>query len=372
MNIIKKLFLFFIVSILFILINSCSQFGRKPDDSLIKSFEKSENFNKNDEIFENQEKEIYKVHEESFSLLKVFWRGLWNKNKTSPNKKLPAMKVRREQLINKGIQFSWLGHSSVLLNINDKNILFDPVLSMHASPVSFAVRRFQKLPFDDVKDLPVIDYIIISHDHYDHLDKKTVEKFKNTNAMFLVPLGVSSHLIYWGGKESNIFVFDWWDDLEINGLKFHCTPSQHFSGRSFISMNTTLWSSWVVESEKFKIYFSGDSGYNKHFKEIAEKFGDFDLAFLENGQYDKSWPLMHMHPDETVKAATDLRAKYIVPIHWGAFTLSLHNWYDPPESLMQHASKQAFEISFPIIGDLVNINESKEITKTFQWWKDSK
>jgi len=228
--------------------------------------------------------------------------------------------------------FTWLGHSTILLKMNKTTILIDPVFSDFASPISFIASRFQK-PVYSLSDLPPIDYVLISHDHYDHLDMDTVKFFKNKKSQFIVPLGVDSHLKVWGIEKERIQTADWWDEILIDGFKFICTPSQHMSGRSGIVGNRTLWSSWIIQTKDWNLYYSGDSGYDNHFKAIGNKYGPFDYAFMENGQYDKRWQAVHLMPEETAMAFKELKAKRMFPIHWGMFNLSLHHWYDPPLDL---------------------------------------
>ena len=181
-----------------------------------------------------------------------------------------------------------MGHSSILVNFFGVTILLDPVFSSRASPVPFTVGRFQKAVVS-LEDLPSIDFVLISHDHYDHLDMNTVQYFINKKTKFLVPLGVAPHLKGWGIDPSQIKEFDWWDKYEVRGVKFIATPAQHFSGRGIFEKNKSLWSGWSISNKKQKIFFSGDSGYDIHFKEIGRRLGPFDIVFLDSGQYNLLW-----------------------------------------------------------------------------------
>lgn len=261
-------------------------------------------------------------------------------------------------------KFIWFGHSTILMNIEGKTILTDPVFSENAAPVNFMVKRFQN-PVLQLNELPPIDVVVISHNHYDHLDKKTIKFFKDKNTKFIVPLGVGVILKKWGIDKSKITELNWYESIKDDNLNFTATPAIHYSGRGLFDKNKTLWSSWVIESDNKKIFFSGDSGYGKHFKEIGERFGGFDFAFIENGQYDKRWPDIHMFPEETVQAALDLKAKIFTPIHWGMFDLSLHKWNEPIKESYKVAKEKNMAIITPEFGETFWTN--KEKTKNL-WW----
>tara|TARA_Y100000590_G_scaffold470551_1_gene666257 strand:+ start:4129 stop:5265 length:1137 start_codon:yes stop_codon:yes gene_type:complete len=350
-----------------LLVSSCAQFGKIPEGEQMKKIEKSPQYSVSEKIFVNENHKGYKAYLKKFSFFEMLWKGLTNDKLTRPQSKLPEIKTDMEafQKPFEHIKFAWYGHSTFIVRMNQKTILFDPVFSMHASPNKFVVPRFQK-PIIDLADLPPIDYIVISHDHYDHLDIRSIEFFKNKNTHFFVPLGVSSHLIEWGVEPQKISEFDWWENQTLGDIEFICTPSQHFSGRSF-SRNKTLWASWVLKTKKETIYFSGDSGYANHFKKIGEKYGPFDLAFLENGQYDDMWRFVHMHPEETAQAALDLKAKWMVPVHWGMFSLSRHHWYEPVVAMTEETKKRNVKSIVPIIGQLIEVTP-KGHSETTPWW----
>lgn len=261
-------------------------------------------------------------------------------------------------------KFIWFGHSTILMSIDGKTILTDPVFSENAAPVNFMVKRFQN-PVLQTDKLPTIDVIMISHNHYDHLDKKTIKFFKDKNTKFIVPLGVGVILEKWGIDKSKITELNWYESTKDNNLNFTATPAIHYSGRGLFDKNKTLWSSWVIESANKKIFFSGDSGYGKHFKEIGERFGGFDFAFIENGQYDKRWPEIHMFPEETVQVALDLKAKIFTPIHWGMFDLSLHKWNEPIKESYKIAKEKNIPIIIPELGEI--FYEDKKETQNL-WW----
>jgi L-ascorbate metabolism protein UlaG (beta-lactamase superfamily) len=224
---------------------------------------------------------------------------------------------------------TWLGHSALLLELDGKTILLDPMLGKAPSPFpAVGGKRYSsELPVR-IEDLPPIDAIILSHDHYDHLDFGSILRLKSKVRQFFVPLGVAKHLIRWGVDPSAVKDCDWWEERTWEGLRLACTPARHFSGRALHDRNATLWCSWVIESTEARIFFSGDSGYGPHFAEIGQKYRPFVLTLMECGQYDPRWASIHMIPEETVQANRDLQGKVMIPIHWGAFTLLVHDWRD--------------------------------------------
>ena len=262
----------------------------------------------------------------------------------------------------------WFGHSTFLLQLKNKNVLIDPMFGNVPSPYSWlGEKRFSaKLPIT-IEKLPKIDAVLLSHDHYDHLDYGSILKLKDKVDRFYTPLGVGIHLEKWGVEKERIVELDWWQSVEHGGLTFRCTPSQHSSGRKLNAMSNTLWSSWVIKSENDNIFFSGDGGYAEHFREIGEKFGPFDFAMLECGQYNEQWPFLHMFPEQTAQAGLDLNAKQIMPIHWGAFRLSNHPWQEPVERLIIAAKKLAIPVVVPKIGEPILIEPVIKYSNE-PWW----
>ncbi|MDT0607586.1 MBL fold metallo-hydrolase [Croceitalea rosinachiae] len=261
----------------------------------------------------------------------------------------------------------WFGHSAFLLQINDKNILIDPMFGKVAAPHNWlGGNRFNTEMPIEIEKLPKIDAIIISHDHYDHLDYGSIKRLKEKVNLFYVPLGVGIHLEAWGVERKRIQEMDWWQETKFEELQLVCTPAQHFSGRKFNAGQSTLWSSWVIQSTTESIFFSGDSGYEVHFKEIGDKYGPFDFAMLECGQYNAMWPDIHMFPEETVQAAVDLKANLMMPIHWGAFKLALHDWTDPVHRVINKAEELNVNIITPKIGEEIKLYKKK----TPKWWEN--
>ncbi|MFC6268148.1 MBL fold metallo-hydrolase [Frigoriflavimonas asaccharolytica] len=262
----------------------------------------------------------------------------------------------------------WFGHSAFLLQIDGKTILLDPMFGKVAAPHPLlgADRFNSEMPIA-IEKLPFIDAVIFSHDHYDHLDYETVMKIKDKTKHFYTPLGVGEHLKAWGIPASKISELDWWQEIKFETLTLACTPAQHFSGRKLNNGQSTLWSSWVIQSKEENLFFSGDSGYAPHFKEIGNKYGPFDLALMECGQYNDKWSDIHMMPEETAQAGMDVRAKKIMPIHWGGFKLAMHDWKDPIKRVQAKAKQFNLEVITPKIGQEILVKEKKSYSN---WWEN--
>ena len=362
-----------IITIFFI--SGCDQFGSIPKDDDYIRMKESPNYNISHDKFLNQNPKVMNEMKKNSG----FWANprknlannfFFNSNITSPETELPENKSSLNENFVKStnnIKFAWLVHSSILMSINNKVILIDPIFASSASPFSWLIKRYQP-PVFKLKELPKIDFILISHDHYDHLDMKTIKFFnKNKNISFVVPLGVGSHLKKWGVPDSRIIEMDWWDSKIIKDIKFICTPAQHFSGRKgFIETQKSLWASWVVKSGNRSFYFSGDSGYSKHYKQIGDKYGPMEVVFMDSGQYNTRWKEVHNMPDEVIKGFVDLKGENLIPIHWGMFTLAMHNWFDPPVEIKKRAKDQNISLITPVIGQVINM---KKMTSTESWWE---
>jgi L-ascorbate metabolism protein UlaG (beta-lactamase superfamily) len=265
-------------------------------------------------------------------------------------------------------RLTWFGHSACLLEMDGKRIFFDPMLGKSPAPHPLlGPKRYCKdLPIA-IEKLPYIDAVVISHDHYDHLDYESIIKLKDKVGRFYVPLGVSAHLLKWGVHADKITELDWWEESAADGFTFICTPARHFSGRGLFDRFTTLWASWVVKTENSNVYFSGDGGYGSHFKEIGSLYGPFDFVMLECGQYNERWKDIHMMPEETVQAAIDLKGQLMMPIHWGAFTLAMHTWTDPITRVTAEAHEKLVPITTPKIGEPVLLQQP--VFPHSEWWK---
>lgn len=295
------------------------------------------------------------------------------KDKT-PTLAIPMEQVTRAQLDalpSDDLHFIKLGHSSVLLKIYGEYWLLDPVFSERASPFSFlGPKRFHQTPVT-IDELPDIDKVLISHNHYDHLDKNSIKKLVAKTKQFLVPLGVEADLQKWGVASDSITRFDWWQELQTANALVAFTPTQHFSGRGIGDGNTTLWGSWVIKTAAGSIYFSGDSGYFDGFKQIGDKYGPFDITLIETGAYDNDWADIHMTPEQSVQAHQDVKGQVMVPVHNGTFDLAFHSWYEPLERVSLAAQKSKIVLLTPIFGQpisLVSLNQ--HLGMNIRWWRN--
>ncbi len=284
-----------------------------------------------------------------------------------PKQQVPVVGISREILLNENKDVVYrLTHSTMLMKIAGHFVLTDPVFSERASPFSwFGPKRFHQSPIA-LQALPEIDIVLISHDHYDHLDKKAIKQLHNKVGRFLTPLGVGKRLQGWGVPADKITELDWWQSYDFNDLKFHATPAQHFSGRGMFDRDKTLWASWVIAGPQARLFFSGDSGYFSGFKEIGERYGPFDLTMIETGAYNELWSEIHMLPEQSVQAHLDLQGKAMFPIHNSSFDLALHDWYEPLERALSAADRQGVKLLTPPMGEKV---ELQALTETLRWWR---
>ena len=325
------------------------QFGQKPMGVNLEKIKESPQHN--GKIFENAGNiEMDMTMSKFIEIMKAYMEDVQGKIPESLPILHPDLNII-ENTSDTITALTWFGHSAFLLEMDGKKIVLDPMLGPAAAPFTFQVNRFSDdLPIG-IEDLPKIDAVIFSHDHYDHLDYHTIMRIKDRVSQYYVPLGLGSHLIHWGIEEEKIIELDWWQEVSFDGIQLACTPSQHFSGRALNDRASTLWCSWVIEGKKSKVFFSGDSGYFPGFKKIGEKYGPFDLAMVECGQYNKLWHEIHMLPEESAQAAVDLNAEIMMPIHWAMFELSLHPWKEPVERLSLKAAELNLPIFTPKIGE---------------------
>lgn len=287
---------------------------------------------------------------------------------TKPTDSIPCVNTN---LLEKTIDddfMVWFGHSSYYMKIDEQSFLIDPVLSKNASPLYGTNTAFKGADLFTCEALPKIDVLILTHDHYDHLDYSSFKNIKDKVSKIICPLGVGEHLEYWGFPKENITELDWYEDASVSdSIKITATPARHFSGRSF-KRNTTLWASYVLQTKNLKLYLGGDSGYDTHFKEIGTKYGPFDLAILENGQYDKKWKYIHMMPEEVVQASNDLQAKRFFPVHSSKFKLANHPWKEPLERVSIASIKQTTsQLITPKIGEVIYLNQQDQVFE--KWWE---
>ena len=283
-----------------------------------------------------------------------------------PVTNLPSLKSDLMGLNPRDNVMVWMGHSSYFIQLDGIRYLIDPVFSKNASPVPYTNVAFPGSNVYSADDIPEIDYLLITHDHWDHLDYPTISALKDKINHIVTPIGVGSYFTQWGFKPEQITEGDWYDSIATEAGRIHLLPAQHFSGR-LLKRNRTLWASFAIVSGEHKIYLGGDSGYGAHFKTIANEFGSFDIAVLETGQYNENWPFIHMMPEEVAQAANDLNAKALLPSHNSKFKLAKHAWYEPLDRITQASQRQDYRLMTPMIGETVGLEDNNQ---TFsQWWK---
>lgn len=358
------LILLFIAISAFILLHPT--FGGKPDQDSLKKIQQSQNYD--GRIFKNMEptraglKKVEPGDEQTGGMMDL----LFPPEGKLPTEPLPTVKFDKDSL--KNGDFVWFGHSTALFMTDDKVIMVDPVYNS-ASPFSFAVLPYAMTHRPKIEELPDIDAVLISHDHYDHLDYQAIQKLNSKVAHFYVPLGVKAHLQRWGIDDSKISEMDWHEQKKLADINIIFAPSRHFSGRGINDRSQTLWGSWVVKSPQLSLYFSGDSGYGKHFAEIAKRYGDFDIALMEDGQYNIRWDDIHMLPEQSVKAAIEINAKHVLPVHWGKFDLSVHSWQEPIQRFLKEAEKHDIVTLTPKIGQVFNLQNPTTPSTDGKWWE---
>lgn len=339
------------------------QFGAQPSLSELEKYSLSKQWN--GRSFQNIEPTKADI---SFTTLPtLLYKQFCEKNDRYPLRKLsiiPFDKVGFEK-DDGGFKAVWFGHSAILLRINNWNILIDPMLGPNAAPISpFAVKRFSENTLSIINTLPEIDLVMISHDHYDHLDYDSIRQLKDKSKRFYTALGVGRHLVKWGVDESNITEFDWWNEHTINDIRISFTPTRHFSGRGLKDRAKSLWGGWALQTKDQNIWFSGDGGYGSHFTEIGKRLGPFDFAFMECGQYNKLWHQIHMYPEESVRAAIKAGVTKAMPVHWAAFSLAQHAWTEPVERFSAEAIKMGLDYTVPPLGSVF----TAATTCKEQWW----
>ncbi len=266
-----------------------------------------------------------------------------------------------------GLRVTWLGHSSMVLEIDGARFLTDPVFGPRSSPSPyFGPKRFHPAPVT-VADLPPLDAVLISHDHYDHLDEPTIRELAGLDVPFYAPLGVGAHLEYWGVPAARVHELDWWETSRVAGIDLHCTPARHASGRTGLDMNRTFWAGWAVVGEHHRAYFSGDTGMFDGIAEIGRRYGPFDLTMLEVGAYGTQWPDWHLGPEQAVRAHQLAGGRVFLPVHWGTFNLALHNWTEPLERVRVAAEAADVIYLSPQPGETVDVNNP---SPPRQWWPD--
>ncbi|GAB3995349.1 MBL fold metallo-hydrolase [Spirosoma daeguense] len=336
-------------------------FGSDPATTRLERIKHSPNYR--DGMFQNLE--LTPTLREGASYSAVFWENLNKPKNNVPPLPIPSTKTDLKALTDDKPTIVWFGHSSYLIKSKGVTLLMDPVFSGNASPVSFFGHAFAGSNSYDVDDMPDIDMLVLSHDHYDHLDYKTIVKLIPKVKKFYTALGVGAHLERWGVPADKIVEFDWWESNTVSPeISITAVPARHFSGRS-LTRGKTLWTAFALKLHGYNLYLGGDSGYGKHFQEIGDKYGPFDIAILECGQYGKDWPNIHMMPEEVPLAAQDLRARIILPVHWAKFSLAMHPWNEPIQRMLKKAGQVGMDVTTPRIGEPVVLSS---VYPRSVWW----
>ena len=326
-------------------------FGRLPKGERLEKIKRSPQYR--DGAFQNHR--LTEVVTSEGGRLRAMWKFLFSKpERLYPDKPVQAIKTDLKTLPEDSDWMVWFGHSSYLLQLSGKRVLVDPVFCM-ASPVSFVNKPFKGTGIYKPEDMPEIDYLVISHDHWDHLDYQTVMQLKERVRKVICPLGVGEHFERWGYDKENLVELDWKEDALLdNGFTVHCLPARHFSGRG-LTPNQTLWASFLLETPSRKVSRGGDGGYDTHFEEIGRQYPHIDLAILENGQYNEDWHHIHLMPTALGEAARDLKAKRLVTVHHSKYALARHPWDEPLKNELEAATRNSLDLIAPEIGEVVEL-----------------
>ncbi|HEX8461405.1 MAG TPA: MBL fold metallo-hydrolase [Segetibacter sp.] len=340
-----------------------AKFGKAATGERLERMKNSPNYK--DGKFQNQHNTPALT--EGYSYTTVLYEFIFKKKEGRvPLDSIPSVKTDLLHLQSDQDILVWFGHSSYFMQLDGKRILVDPVFSGNASPLPGRNKAFKGADRYTVADLPDIDYLFISHDHYDHADYETLIQLTTKAKKVICGLGVGAHLEHWGFPVNNIIEKDWNEKIELDkGFAVYTTPARHFSGRGFLR-NTSLWLSFIFQTPTMKIFIGGDSGYDTHFAEIGNKFGPIDLAILENGQYDIKWKYIHMLPDEVLMAGKDLKAKRLFPVHSSKFAMANHVWDEPLKTVSELNKAIHIPLVTPVIGEAVNLKDDNQQFK--EWW----
>ena len=340
------------------------QFGAKPTKADIQQYEQSPQWDGAQFVNSIPTSMAISLR----TLPKLLYKQFCEKKDREPSQPLPILPFDKEAfVINENqVRYIWYGHSVVLLRMNGKNILIDPMLGSNAAPIApFPIKRFSENTLEIIDQLPEIDLVLLSHDHYDHLDYDSIQKLQSKVKQYYVALGVKRHLVKWNIKPESITEFDWWQQVLFQDIQITFTPTRHFSGRGLTDRAKSLWGGWALKTPTENIWFSGDSGYGPHFKAIGERLGPFDFAFMECGQYNENWSQIHMFPEESVQAAMDAGVRNMMPVHWAGFALAQHTWTDPVVRFVAAAEKHECLYNVPQLGQIQKITNQNHTA----WWQ---
>ena len=341
------------------------KFGKVPDGARFEAIKRSPNYF--GDGFQNLIPTPVLTDDRSFASELIAYLFA-KKDRPVPTLPIPSVKTDLQSLDRNSDVIVWLGHSSYFIQLGGKRILIDPVFSASAAPIPNANKSFDGSNPYTVENLPEIDYLLITHDHWDHLDYPTVTALRARTKTVVTGLGVGAHLERWGYDKERIHEADWYSVLESgDGFAIHVLPARHYSGRLF-GRNKTLWAAYAITTANRRIFVSGDSGYGPHFSDIGLRFGGFDLVALDTGQYDERWPHIHMTPEEAAQAAEDLRAIALLPGHVGKFSLARHSWDDAYRRITAATEGRSYRLLTPIIGSNVVLDDQQQ--RFPRWWED--
>ena len=369
----KKIMLIIFILIIVIIIGALTfidiwlDFGKTPSEKSKKIYSAKTEYYHDGKYHNSKDFEmLVKVKERN-----MITEMLTSHPDTKPKGKIPVDKIDEFPHAEADeMKITWFGHSTVMLQMHGMNILTDPVLSRYVSPVSFiGSERMAELPME-AENLPLIDLVLISHDHYDHLDYETIKKIDSKVKKYCVPLGVESRLQRWNIDKEKINSMAWYDELQIEGINVAFTPAQHNSGRGINDSDSTLWGGYYLKDQYHSFYYTGDTGKGDFFKDINERYGSVELMMADTGQYDEMWPYYHMNPQESLQSAEEMKTKWLVPVHWAGFALANHPWYEPGEKITELAEKSDINVATPIIGQTIDFKDIAGATE--KWWKELK
>ncbi len=344
----------------------CATFGASAEGSRLSRVEKSPRFG--DGVFENTVRTPFGLQGSTWRVVKEWVAGAQLREPRTPPPTQRQSADAFATLPDSGLRMTWMGHSTALVELDGARVLTDPVWSERVSPSTLVgPKRFHAPPVA-LEDLPQLDAVIISHDHYDHLDHPTIVKLSHTGVLFVVPLGVGAHLEHWGVPAAQTVELDWWERHTLpNGVTLVATPARHFSGRSLTDRNETLWASWAIRGPKHRVWFGGDTGMFPGFTEIGRREGPFDATLVPIGAYNQAWQAVHLNPEEAVAAHRMVRGGVFVPVHWGTFNLALHDWYEPAERLIKAAAVDGVQVALPMAGE--PFEPALQKPPTAPWWR---
>lgn len=341
------------------------QFGGKVTKELKERYRQSPQWDGSKFLNQEETKMDFSIQD----LPKMLYEQFFNTGGREPKQPIPVQPFDWDAFMAPADQAKliWYGHSVILMSVSGLTILIDPMLGPDASPIApFRTKRFSENTLEIIEQLPPIDVLLMTHDHYDHLDLASIERLKPKVKQYVTSLGTGRHLAYWGIDAGQITELDWWEQQQVGELQITFTPTRHFSGRGLTDRAKSLWGGWAIKSPHENLYFSGDGGYGPHFVEVGERLGPFDFGMMECGQYNESWHLIHMYPEESIQAAQDAKVAKIMPVHWAGFALAQHTWTEPVIRFTKEAQKKGVSFMTPPLGQLFGYDAQIQGA----WWEE--